>query len=186
MRRPWKSPIHHHTSLLVLAGAALALVACAPPQQEAAEEAEAAAENGSAVPSPVGTFRLVARELPDGTRIQPPEIEGMLTYTADYRNFNIVWRDEAGRPVSTSSIARYTLSDSAYAEVNLFHMTTLGGAGPVYDLSATSGSSPLTVTDAGALEFTLPLYTEPFVSFTADAITASIEGEFTDYWERVE
>ncbi|MFQ5745866.1 MAG: hypothetical protein ACE5HF_01435 [Gemmatimonadota bacterium] len=173
-------------SLLFVAGAALALGACAPPQEEAAEEAAAPAEGESAVPSPVGTFRLVARELPDGTRIEPPDIEGMITFTAEYRNFNIVWRDEAGNPVSTSSIARYALSDSAYTEHNLFHVTTMGDAGPVYDMSPTSASAPITVTEDGAIEFTLPLHDEPFVSFTADAFTASIEGEFTDYWERVE
>ena len=39
-------------------------------------------------PSIEGTYRLVSRDLPDGTKQVPPAIDGLITFTRGYRNFN--------------------------------------------------------------------------------------------------
>ena len=48
-------------------------------------------------PSIEGTYQLVRRELPDGTVQLPPAVKGMITYTKEFRNFSVVWKDNEGR-----------------------------------------------------------------------------------------
>ena len=62
-------------------------------------------------PSIEGTYQLVRRELPDGTVQLPPAVKGMITYTKEFRNFSVVWKDDQGRFYSECYVARYTLTD---------------------------------------------------------------------------
>src|SRR5438046_7571738 len=73
------------------------------------------------VPSIKGTYRLVSRDLPDGTKQVPPNIVGLITYTTKYRNFNIYWKGANGKPVSISSIATYQLTGTEYRETNVYY-----------------------------------------------------------------
>ncbi len=134
-----------------------------------------------------GTYRLVSRDLADGTQQVPPQIHGLLTYTEEYRNFNIYWADDAGKRMSISSIATYSLTDDAYTETSIYYMVNdeIGGAGLSYDLSGQSGSSPITAEDGG-IAFSLPLFDEPNVVYEDDGFTASREGVFVDHWEEVD
>ncbi|MFQ5889703.1 MAG: hypothetical protein ACE5JR_06585 [Gemmatimonadota bacterium] len=167
--------------------ATMVLAACAPAeeQQSTAEEA-ATTEQGESF-SIEGTYRLVSRELPDGTTQEPPDVVGLITYTKNYRNFNIMVSDAEGRRYSVSYIANYALTATEYSETSIYRMVNdeIGGGGLSYDLSGPSGSSPVT-TENGLIEVVFPLYQEPTVIFEGDKITATIEGEFTDFWERVE
>jgi len=43
-----------------------------------------------------GTYRLIRRELPDGTVQLPPIVKGMFTYTKEFRDFSVVWQDDHG------------------------------------------------------------------------------------------
>jgi hypothetical protein len=178
--------IRSHGTVLA-AGMALMIAACAPAPESAAEEEAVAVTPESYAPSIEGTYRLVARELPDGTRQEPPAVEGLITYTRRFRNFNIIWHDADGNPFSIGYIARYSLTDTEYSETSVYRLVNdqISGARLSYDLSGPSGASPITVTD-GSIAFTLPLYGEPDVVYTADGITAWREGEFVDYWEKVE
>ena len=45
-------------------------------------------------PSIEGTYQLVRRELPDGTVQQPQIVNGMCTFTREYRNFSVLWKDD--------------------------------------------------------------------------------------------
>lgn len=132
-----------------------------------------------------GTYRFVSRDLPDGTTVSPPDIQGLLTFDDGYRNFNIYWTDAEGNPTSISVIAEYELSGDTYTETNVYTMVNEPGEGLRYDLEPTSGSSPV-VREEGSLSLSLPLRGEPDVVVTADGITATLEGEFVDHWERVE
>jgi hypothetical protein len=138
-------------------------------------------------PSIEGTYRLVARDLPDGTRIEPPALDGLLTYTKTLRNFNIYWKDAEGKTTSISTIRKYTLTEDGYSETNIFHMANdeIGGTGVTYDFSQVSGGSSVNI-ENGRIEFDLPLFDEPRVVFEGDKLSASVEGEFVDQWERVE
>ena len=134
-----------------------------------------------------GTYRLVARDLPDGTRVEHPDIEGLITFRDGYRNFNIYWIDENGNPYSIGIFATYTFDGSEYTETNVFtsivDLSTDDGI--IHDLEPHTGTAAVTVSD-GTIAFDLPLRDEPHVEFTADGVTASIEGQFVDHWERVE
>jgi hypothetical protein len=133
-----------------------------------------------------GTYRLVSRDLPDGSTVEPPDMQGLLTYAEGYRNFNVYWTGEDGNPVSISIIAEYELTDDTYTETNVYTWVNDPAAGGVsYDLAPTSGSAPVTRGD-GSISMKLPLRDEPDVVVTADGLTATREGEFVDHWERVQ
>lgn len=138
-------------------------------------------------PSIEGTYRLVARDLADGTRIEPPALDGLLTYTKTFRNFNIYWKDAEGKTTSISTIRKYALTADGYSETNIFHMANdeIGGMGMTYDFSQVSGGSSVNI-ENGRIEFDLPLFDEPHAVFEGDKLTATVEGEFVDHWERVE
>ncbi|MGH7166601.1 MAG: hypothetical protein ACREIS_13875 [Nitrospiraceae bacterium] len=133
-----------------------------------------------------GTYRLVSRELPDGTKQGPPVVVGLITFTKEYRNFNVHWKDAKGKSFSVSNIATYTLTDKEYSEKSLDFMVNdeIGGKGISYDPSNPTGSSPVTVKE-GRIEFQLPLHGEPSLVFEGNKFRATRPGVFIDYWEKV-
>ncbi len=134
-------------------------------------------------PSIAGTYRLMSRDLPDGSVQRPPDVEGLITLTRDYRNLNVTWLDKDGNRFSRSGISRYKLGQGVYSETNIYYFTGEGDS-VEFDGSPTSGTAP-TVLDNRELEFQLPLHNEPLVVFTNAGFTATIHGQFVDHWERV-
>jgi hypothetical protein len=137
-------------------------------------------------PTIKGTYRLVARDLADGTKQVPPNVVGLITYTSKYRNFNIYWKGADGKTVSISTIATYQLTPKEYRETNVYSVVNdeSRGKDPIYDLSTTSAASPVAM-KGGRIEMQLPLHDEPKVAFEGDKFTATREGVFVDHWERV-
>jgi hypothetical protein len=137
-------------------------------------------------PSIQGTYRLVSRDLADGTKQVPPNIVGLITYTAKYRNFNIYWKDANGKTVSISNIATYQLSPKEYRETNVYYLMNdeSSGKGLSYDLSATTGASPVVIKGT-RIAMQLPLHDEPKIAFQGNTFTATKEGAFVDHWARV-
>lgn len=133
-----------------------------------------------------GTYRLVRRDLPDGTKQWPPDFLGLMTYTKQYRNFNVYWKDAKGKLFSIAYVATYKLTEKEYSEKSEYYMVNdeIGGTGVTYDLSRPSGTSPVAI-KGGRIEFQLPLYGEPFVVFEDDKFTATRAGVFVDHWEKV-
>jgi hypothetical protein len=140
----------------------------------------------AAGPSIEGTYMLVSRDLPDGTKQAPPAIAGLMTFTQEYRNFNVYWKDAKGKSVSISSIATYKLTDKTYDEKNVYYMMNdeAGGKGVTYDLTPATGSSPISP-KGGGIEVQMPLHGEPKVVFAGDTLTATREGSFVDHWKKV-
>lgn len=133
-----------------------------------------------------GSYKLVYRELPDGTTQSQPDVIGFMTYTKEFRNFSIHWKDAEGKSSSISYVASYKLTDREYSEKSIYYMANdeIGGKDLGYDFSGQSGTSPVTESN-GRLEFCLPLHDEPCVVFEGDKFTASKPGVFVDYWEKV-
>lgn len=142
------------------------------------------------IPSIEGTYKLVRRELPDGTTQFPPSLKGLYTYTRDYRNFSIVWKDENDKYYSESYAAKYKLTESEYSETSeyLFINDEIGGKGLTYDLSNRIAKSVASV-EGSRISFELPQEFEK-----AFSVTIEIEGNnmkatgkdlFVDYWEKV-
>ncbi len=140
-------------------------------------------------PSLEGSYRLASRDLPDGSTQVPPAIDGLITYTKGYRNFNIYWKDASGKLFSVSSVATYELTPKEYREQSIFFLVNdeIGGKGVSYDLSGESGASPVTITGM-RVEMQLPLHGEPQIAFEGNWVTATGKGAFgtfVDHWERV-
>lgn len=99
----------------------------------------------------------------------------------------IYWKDKNGKIFSISSVSNYKLTPTEYTEKNIYYMQNdeITGQGVNYDFSGKSGSSPVKVAN-GRIEFKLPLFNEPFVVFEGNKFTATRQGEFIDYWEKVQ
>jgi hypothetical protein len=138
-----------------------------------------------------GTYILQSRDLPDGTTRTPPAVSGLLTYTRDYRNFNVSWDNPDNTRTAVAYTAKYRLTDSVYQETPITWMSSnLGAPGMSFAAPANKGDeNPVTV-KAGALSF--PVAGEPPVLvFTADGMTATAKDAdgkmmFVDHWSKVE
>lgn len=137
----------------------------------------------STTPSIEGTYRLVARELPDGTRQGAPDVIGLMTYTNGYRNFSIMWKDSEGKLVSISLASTYKLTDTSYTENNLFFIKTVGDK-VISDVSGQTRTSALSVQD-GRIRFEVVFFAEPTLEFENGKFKAEGPG-FVDYWEKVD
>lgn len=136
-------------------------------------------------PSIEGTYKLVSRKLPDGTVVKPPDVMGLQTFTKNYRNFNVIWHDANGKHFAFSVASTYKLTATEYTETMLFSIMKdeIGGKEDVYSMSSQTKSAPVKMAD-GRIEFKLP-FDPPSAVFEGNKITATAEGLFTDYWERV-
>ena len=133
-----------------------------------------------------GSYKLVYRELPDGTKQSQPDVMGLMTYTREFRNLNVYWKDAQGKSFSISYVASYKLTDEEYSEKSIYYMENdeISGKELRYNFSGLRGTSPVSVRN-GRIEFCLPLHDEPCVVFEGDKFTASKPGVFVDYWEKV-
>ena len=136
-------------------------------------------------PSIEGTYKLTSRKLPDGTIVSPPDVMGLMTYTKTQRNLNVFWKGPDGKPGSYSLVSTYKLTPTDYTETlqyNAFNDPTVG-PGPAYDTSHPTKSVPVTL-EGKHIQFKLP-FDQPSLEFDGDKLTATAEGAFVDYWEKV-
>jgi hypothetical protein len=133
-----------------------------------------------------GTYQLMSRKLPDGTMLKPPDIMGLFTYTKTHRNFNIVLKDATGKFASFSVVSTYKLTATEYSETLLFSIRNdqIGGKEIVYDLSGKTQSVPVKM-EGGRIQFKPP-FDQPSLVFEGNKITATFEGSFVDFWEKVQ
>ena len=139
----------------------------------------------SSAPSIEGTYKLVSRQMPDGTMLRPPETIGLFTYTKTHRNFNILQKGATGQWASFSVVSTYTLSPTEYTETLLYSVRTdlASGKDPIYDLSGETRSAPVTM-DGRRLQFKAPFEPRSFV-FEGNKLTATRDGH-VDVWEKVD
>jgi hypothetical protein len=133
---------------------------------------------------PEGTWKLVARKLPDGTTQVPPALEGVATFHRGLRNLVVFWHTPAGKPASFSLISNYQLSPTQWTETLLVSVFIDGsGKPPVYNLTAGTKTAP--VTGDGRRIVFHPPFDAPSFAFEGDKFMATNKGVFIDYWERV-
>jgi hypothetical protein len=133
-----------------------------------------------------GTYQLVVRKLPDGTRLTSPNIVGLMTFTKTHRNFNVAWVDKNGKHSSLSVISTYKLNESEYSETIIYSVTNdeIGGKGLTYTMSEQTATAPVKVSD-GKIEIKMP-FDPVTIVFDGDRFVATSEGQFTDYWQKIE
>lgn len=143
-----------------------------------------------AAPSIEGSYQLVRRELPDGTVQLPPALRGMITYTKEFRNFSVVWKDDKGKFYSECYVARYALTDKEYAETQEYLIVVADplASDLIVDLSNTTAKSPVSI-DGRRVRFALPQPFEKALSITVEFDGAKLKATgkdlFIDYWEKV-
>jgi hypothetical protein len=82
-----------------------------------------------------GTWKLVMRKLPDGTKLVPPAVLGLYTDHSGLQNLNVFWHTPEGNPASFARISTYKISDTEYTETLLFNALDEGnGKPPTYNL----------------------------------------------------
>jgi len=133
-----------------------------------------------------GTYRLVSRfQVTDSTTVFSPDIFGMITYEKGYVNLIVAWHDPNGLVFSTSSISKFTLTDSTYTETLLYgYMHDEIHSQPIkYFFEPQTLTVPLKI--AGTkISFKLP-FDPPTQEFDGDKLTSTVKGLFIDHFERV-
>jgi hypothetical protein len=134
-----------------------------------------------------GTYKFLWRKLPNGQTIKPPMAMGLQTFTKEYRNFNVMWVDSSGKHFSFSVVSKYKLTDKEYTETVMYYVMNdeigMMKKGITYVTNQTK-SSPVEMKD-GKITVKLP-FDPPTVTFDGNKLTATAEGMFTDYWEKVQ
>lgn len=131
-----------------------------------------------------GTWRLVKRELPDGTIQAPPTVQGLFTITKGLEQTIVYWSTPSGKPASLAQIDRLEVSDTEVVATPVLVVFDDGsGKPPVYMVGGETKRSP--VTRRGArVSYQHPTH-PPFVVWEGDKLTATLQGAFTDYWEKL-
>ena len=131
-----------------------------------------------------GTWKIVMRKLPDGTTLAPPAVVGVYTIHHGLQKLNVFWHTPEGKPASYARVSTYKMSDTDYSETVLFIAFDDGsGKAPTYNLTGNTETTPVTH-QGSRIAFNSP-FGEPSYVFEGDKFTATLEGQFVDYWERV-
>lgn len=109
----------------------------------------------------------------------------MSTTTASGVNHkNIFWQTPDGKHSSISSIAAFKWSDTELSVTSMFSAFDDGSGKPaVYGAAGETKRAPVK-REGGRISYQHP-FDPPFIVIDGDKMTATAEGLFTDYWERV-
>ena len=168
----------------VFLAVAVGLLGCS---QQADEGGQSTVEAVEAENPIAGSYRLTARDLPDGTRLEPPDIFGFMTYIDDVRHFHLSGVGPDGEPFSVSFVANYELTDGSYSETTMLEVThnSPPGSGVVYNPGPNSFSVSLTQNNGPSSVAFRDSESGPLLTFTSEGMTAEQSGEFVDHWIRV-
>jgi hypothetical protein len=131
-----------------------------------------------------GTWKLVMRKLSDGTTQTPPTAQGAATWHNGLRTLVVYGHTPEGKPWCLSLISSYKISGTEWTETRLLSVNDdPGGKGPVYNQTTETKTTPVT-RDGPRIAFK-PAFEPVSYAFEGDKWTATLEGVFVDYWERV-
>ena len=131
-----------------------------------------------------GTWQLVMRKLPDGTVQTSPTVHGMSTFKNGVNQLIVFWPTPDGKPASLSQVSKWEWSETAVAVTPVLVIFDDGsGKPPVYTVGGERKSAPVTK-QGGRISYQHPI-NPPFIVREGDKWTATREGVFIDYWERV-
>ena len=132
-----------------------------------------------------GTWKLLYRVMPDGAKVMLPQIVGLGSLIKGNRNLNVMWPGSDGKPSSYSLVSTYKFSGNEYTETLSYSLfiDSASGQGPVYNQNRETKSVPIK-RSGNRVEYKLP-FDLPYIVIDGDTLTATAEGAFVDYWERV-
>jgi len=133
---------------------------------------------------PEGTWHLVMRKLPDGTVQTPPTVQGRFTVKNGVTQLIVFWPTPEGKPASLSEISRWEWSDTDVAATPLLVIFDDGSGKPaLYGVGGETKHAPVS-RQGGRVSYQHPI-DAPFIVWEGDKMTATLDGEFIDYWEKV-
>jgi hypothetical protein len=134
--------------------------------------------------NPDGTYRLVMRKLTDGTVLTPPAVQGMGAFKNGVYQLIVFWHTPDGKPASLASLSKWEWSETEVAAKPLVTIFDDGsGKLPVYAVGGETKRVPVT-RQGQRVSHQHPI--DPvFMVWDGDKETATLDGVFTDYWERV-
>ncbi len=131
------------------------------------------------------TWRLVKRQLPNGTILTPPEVYGMSTNKNGINQLIVFWPTEDGKSASLSELSRWEWAEDRVTATPLLMIYDDGsGKPPVYVKGGDAKTSAITK-EGTRMKYQHPL-DPPFIDGEGDNFTATLDGAFIDYWQRVQ
>ena len=131
-----------------------------------------------------GTWKLTMRKLQNGSTLTPPAVQGVIMVQPGLWTRVVFSHTPEGKPTSYSAVSTYKISPAEWTETLLFSARDDGsGKPPAYTETPQTKSAPVT-REGRRVAFKLP-FEPPSVVIEGDKMTATAEGTFVDYWERV-
>jgi hypothetical protein len=133
---------------------------------------------------PDGTWQLVMRKLPDGTVQTPPTVQGRFTFKNGVSQLIVFWPTPDGKPASLSELSKWEWSETQVSAKPLLVIFDDGSGKPaLYGVGGETKRAPIT-RQGGRVSYQHPI-DPPFIVWEGDKLTATLEGVFVDYWEKV-
>ena len=133
---------------------------------------------------PDGTWQLVMRKLPDGTVQTPPTVQGRFTFKSGVSQLIVFWPTPDGKPASLSELSKWEWSETQVSATPLLVIFDDGSGKPaLYGVGGETKRAPIT-RQGGRVSYQHPI-DPPFIVWEGDKLTATLEGVFVDYWEKV-
>lgn len=133
-----------------------------------------------------GTWVFVSSTLPDGTVLKPPQIRGLMTLDDGWRNFNVYSQNKEGMVFTYSVISKYTVTDSTWTETMLFSSLFDEANEQPFDYTSDEETQTVPIKRDGMKMIIDFPFDPPTITFEGDKLTATLEGEFVDVWERID
>jgi hypothetical protein len=129
-------------------------------------------------------WKLTMRKLPDGTSLTPPAVYGASTFKDGVNQLLVHWHTPEGKPASISQISKWEWSDTEVAVTAVLMIIDDGSGKPPTYISGGDRKTATITRRAGQISYQHPI-NAPFIVRDGDKFTATLEGAFTDYWERI-
>jgi hypothetical protein len=131
-----------------------------------------------------GKWVLVKRMLPDGKVLTPPAVLGQFSIQNGLNQLVVFWPMPNGNSASLSSINKWDWTRTLVTVTPILSIFDDGsGKPPVYTVGGSQKSSPIS-RNGNIVSYQHPT-DPPFNVWDGDKLTATFEGVFVDYWERV-
>ncbi len=134
---------------------------------------------------PQGSWRLVKRQLADGTVLTAPDVGGMASRGPNgWGHHSVFWKTPDGKSASISAVISYEYGSSEVTAIRHFGAFDDGSGKPVvYATPEETKRVPLK-REGAKISFQSP-FDPPFIVIDGSSMTATLEGVFVDYWEQV-
>jgi hypothetical protein len=131
------------------------------------------------------TWRLVKRELPNGAVLTPPDAYGMSSTRNGLNELVVFARAPDGKMTSVTGLSKWEWSEDRVTVTPLLRIVDMGDGKPPRYLVGGEAKSSTLAKSAGSVRYQHPI-DPPFIVLEGDRMTATLDGVFVDYWEKMQ